>query len=230
MSVAPPAVCFFPLICCVDKAAYPHFNIFPPCVQALVPLAEDVPRLKRTRRSREELHNEVALRLPTTIPVSPEHLTSTDRVPGQPYGLMIAPKQQELFEEPVSLSSTPTVSPLRLRRRVPSLNQLNVRNSSPPRSRISPASDSFPFIETMLSQSKDETAEPLEVVPTALTRPQSLSVRPTTPKRRQSALITQRIMALNATMESPEPVFNRPIRRSTSSLPISLVSYKSLST
>jgi len=124
----------------------------------------------------------------------------------------------DIAERPTA-ADRPTVLPLRLRRRVPSLDQLNGRNSSPPQPRVSPAFDGFPSIERTLSQSEDETTEPLDMGSMALTRSQSLPVRPTTPKRGRSALITQKIKALNATMESPDPDFDH---RSTRSLPISL--------
>jgi hypothetical protein len=48
-----------------------------------------------------------------------------------------------------------------------------------------------------------------------MTRSKSLSAKPTTPKRRQSALIAERIKALSATVESPEHVSDRPVRRSS---------------
>ena len=213
MSAAPSFFSLNPLICRVDKAAYPHFNIYPPCVQALA-------GLKETLKTHKEHHDEAALHLPTTILVCPEYPTATDRVSSQPQGLTTIPKNQELFEEPLPLSLSSTVSPLRLRRKAPPLKQLKGRNFSPPRPRVSPALDSFTSIETWLSQSEDETAELLDMVSMAPTRSQSLSVRPTTPKKRQSALITQRIKALNATAEPPEPISDRPIRRSTKSLPI----------
>jgi len=172
----------------IYKASYPHFNIYPRCAQASVPLVKDAPRQKMVHKS----HEEVLHCLTTTIPDIAERPTAADR---------------------------PTILPLRLRRRVPSLDQLNGRNSSPPQPRVSPAFDGFPSIERTLSQSEDETTEPLDMGSMALTRSQSLPVRPTTPKRGRSALITQKIKALNATMESPDPDFDH---RSTRSLPISL--------
>lgn len=169
------------------------------------------------RKSSMELDNEVVLHLPTIIPVSPEHTSAADMVLGRPYGLTIIAKRQELFDE----SLAPTVSPLGLRRRVPSLNQLSGRGPCSPQPHVSAASGSPPSIETRFSQSEDETAEPS---PVSLTRSRSLPVRPTTPKRRQSALITQKIKALNAAAEPPEPIFDRSGRKPTRSLPIPLVS------
>jgi hypothetical protein len=222
MSAAHFVARFTPLIGRVDEAAYPHFNIYPPCVQPIVPFVKDAPRPKKARKSHKELHNEVALQSPTTIS---EHPTAADRVSRRPDGLTIIAKKREVFEEQMPLSPTPTVPPLRLRRNVASLNQLNGGNYSPPLLRFSPAFDSFPSIDTRLSQSEDEATEPLDAESTALARSQSLPVRPTTPKRRQSALITQKIKALNATIDSPDPdpdpVFYRPVRRLTRSLPIS---------
>lgn len=215
MSVASSVVCLIPLIRPVDKAVYPRFNIYP----SPVPLVKHAPRPEGTDRGHKELDNEAALHLSSTTPVSPKAHTAADMISWQPYGLTIIARQQELYEEPLSLSSTPTVSPLRLRRRVPSL-KLDERDSGPLQPRTSSAFDIF----QSMSQSKDETAEPLDMVPTAPTRSQSLSVRPVTPKRRQSALIAERIRALNAAIESPEPTIDRPARRSTRSLPISLMS------
>ena len=57
--------------------------------------------------------------------------------------------------------------------------------------------------------------------PVVLTRSQSLSARPTTPKRRQSALIAQRIKALSTTVEPSEHVFDRPVRGSMRPLSVS---------
>lgn len=208
---------FISLICRVDKPAYPHFDIYPSWVQVLVPLAQDVPRPKKACKSHKELHDEVPPCLPTTPDVL-EDPPSTDRASRRLRRLTIVAKQQEPVER-LPLPLVPKVSPLR--RRVSSLNQLNGQSSSPSRPRVSPVFDRFPSIETRLSQSDDEAAEPLDKVPTALTRSKSLSAKPTTPKRRQSALIAQRIKALSATIESPEPDFDRPVRRSIRSLPIS---------
>ena len=144
---------------------------------------------------------------------------AADRVSLQPHKLTIVAKQQELVDEPESLPSVPTMPPLRLRKRFPSLDQPNGQNPSPSRPRVSPVFDGFPSIETRLSQLKGEMTEILGSTPTALKRSQSLYTQ-RTPKRRQSALITQRIKALNAAAESLEPVLDRPVRRSTRSLPI----------
>ena len=201
------------LISCVDRTVYPHFNLYPSWVQTLVPPVQDTPRPKTARKNYNGLHDGVSPRLPT-IPDIP----AAGGVSRRPRGLTIVAKQQEPVEEP-PLPSVPKLSPLR--RRVPSLYQPDGRNSSPSRPRVSPVFDRFPSIETRLSQSEDEAAQPSDRVPVVLTRSQSLSAKPTTPKRRQSALITQRIKALSATIESPEPVFNRPLRRSTTPFPIS---------
>lgn len=220
MSVAPSPVWFIPLTRRVDKATYPHFNIYPPHAQALVPFVEGAHR-PETRPSHEEPETKVSLHSSTTTPIAPEHPTAAERVSGRPHGLTIISKQQEHFEEPPSLSSAPTVSPLRSCGSVPSVDGLDGQDSSSPRPRVLLAFDSFPSIETRMIQPGDETTEPLDMVSTGITRSQSLSVRPTTPKKRQSALVTQKIRALGATIESTEPVFDRPVRRSTSSLPIS---------
>ena len=196
----------------VDKAAYPHFNLYPPCLQALALPSNEVPLPKQGRRSYEELPTDVILR---TIQNDQGGPTTTDT---EPHGLTMISKQSELVEEPAPFSPVPAVSPLRLRRRIPSSGQSSGWDSSTSRPSVSSVSDNLPSIETMLSQSEDEVTKPLDV---ALTRSQSLPVRPTTPKRRQSALIAQRIKELNATVEPPEPSFDRPVRRSTKSLPIS---------
>lgn len=137
----------------------------------------------------------------------------------QRHGLSIVTRQQEFVDEPEPLHSVPTVRPLRLRRALPSLDQFNGRNSSPPRPRVSPVFDGFPSIEARLSQLKGEMTEGLGPASTALKRSQSLHTL-RTPKRRQSALITQRIKALNAATEPSGSVLDRPVRRSTRSLPI----------
>jgi hypothetical protein len=145
----------------------------------------------------------------------------TDRISRRSRGLTVVAKQRELVEEPAPISSSvPVVPPLRLRKRIPSVGQLNGRNSSPSRPRASPVFDAFPSIESRLSKSMDGVAGSVNVGATALTRSQSLYVQPTTPKRRQSALIMQRIEALNAAVESTGPASDRSIRRSTSPLPI----------
>lgn len=220
MSATPFVVGFIPLICLVDKAAYPHFNIYPPFVRPIAPLVKDAPRPEDIRK---EPHNEVALDMPIIAPVSVEHPTG-DGISRRSYGLTAIAKTREVFEEPLPLPSTPAVSPLRLRRRVSpyALNQLNGRDSSSLLPRVSPAFDSFLTVEARLTQSEDEASEPSDVMSTTLARSQSLPERPPTPKKRQSALIAQKIMALSATVDPPEPdpVFHRPLRRLTRSLPI----------
>lgn len=204
---------FYPLVCLptlrADKTAYPHFNIYPSWIRTLVLPAQDVLRPKKARKSYKELHDEVAPRLPTAILDDTEGPTATDGVSRRPLRLTIPVKQRGPAEK-LSLSSVPQVS--LVLKRVYSLNQINGRNPSPSRPRVSPVFDSFPSIETRLSQ-------PSDTVPVALTRSQSSPTQPPTPKRRQSALIAQRIKALNATLESPEPASDRPARGLTRSLP-----------
>jgi len=189
----------------LDKAAYPHFNIYPSWVEALVPSVQDAPPPKKAHKSYGELHDEIAAHLPAAIL---NNSTATGGIARRPRGLTIVAKQKE------PSSPAPKVSPLR--RRVVSSNQLNGRNISPSRPRVSPVFDRFPSIETRLSQSGVEPS----AASVTLKRSQSLSSRPTTPKRRQSALIAERIKALNATFEPPEPTFGRLVRRATRSLPI----------
>ena len=204
------------LIFHVDEVARPHLEIYHSWAQALVP--QDPLQPKKARKSHKELHDEVAPHLPTTITDAPENPPARSKISGRRRGLTIFIGRQDPMEGPV-LPSASKVPPLP--RRVLSLDQFNGHNYSPSRPRVSPVFDRFPSIETRLSQSEDEAVEPSDTAPAALKRSQSLAARPTTPKRRQSALIAERIRALNAAVESPEPVIDRPIRRSTRPLPIS---------
>lgn len=213
LSATTPSVLWFVLLTRrVDKVAYPHFNVYPAWVRVLVPLTQDAPRLKEPRKSHKELHDEVAPHLPTTIPDVPRNSKAMGR---RPRGLTIVARRQEPGEMP-ALPSIPKVSPLR--RRVSSPYWPSGQNPSPIRRRVSPVFDGFPSIEARLSQSEDEAAEPSNGVTVTLTRSKS---HPTTPKRRQSALITEKIKALSAAAEPPEPVFDRPVRRSIRPLPVS---------
>lgn len=198
----------------VDKAAYPHFNIYPSWVQVLAPPSKSTPRLKKARKSYGELVDELAPHLPVTIPDVPKVSKAMGR---RPRGLTIVARRQEPGEVP-ALPSIPKVS--QLRRRVSSPNWLNGQNPSPIRLRVSPVFDGFSSIEARLSQSEDEAAEPSNGVTVTLMRSKSLS-HPTTPKRRQSALIAEKIKALSAAAEPPEPVLDRPVRRSMRPLPVS---------
>ena len=135
------------LICPADKAAYPHFNIYPSWVRALAPPVRDAPLPKKTRKSHKELHDEVAPYLPTVVPESP---TATDKVTRRPRGLTIVAQRQKPAEEH---ASPPILKVSPLRKRVPStLIQLDGLNPSPPRPRVSPVFDSFPSIEARLSR------------------------------------------------------------------------------
>ena len=220
MSVSPSVTRFNLLIYRVDQTTYPHFNIYPPCVQALATPIKDTPRPK-ARNNHWETHNEVTLRISTTLPGDREDSTRKERVSRRPRGLTIVTGRPELVGER-SLPSVLDASPPRLLGRVPSLDQFDGQDLSPSRPRpMSPVFDRSPSIETRLSRLQSETVELFDVAPKGLTRSQSLSAKPTTPKRRRSALITQRIKELSATAESPEPVLDRHVRRSTSFLPIS---------
>lgn len=200
-----------------DKAAYPHFNIYPSCVRALVFPARNVLRPKKPRKSHRELHEEVALYLHTTIPNNIESPRAVSKPSRRHRGMTIVVKQPE----PVEKSPLPPVRKVSLvLKRISSLNLLSGRNTSPSQPRVSPEFDSFPSIETRLLQSDFEVAKPSDADPVILTRSQSLSARQSTPKRRKSALVMQRIKALGANSESPEPAFDRPVRRSTRSLPV----------
>lgn len=176
--------------------------------------AQGTPRPEKARKSYRALRDEVAPPLPTTIPDVPKDPKAMGR---RPRGLTIVARRQEPGEVP-ALPSIPRVSPLR--RRVTSPNWPSGQNPSPIRPWVSPVFDRFPSVEARLSQSEDETAEPSNGVRVTLTRSKSLS-QPTTPKRRQSALITEKIKALSAAAEPPEPVFDRPVRRSIRPLPVS---------
>ena len=204
------------LTCRTDKATYPHFNIYPSWVRALVLPARDVPRRKVPRKSHKELHEEIVPRL-HTIPDDTEVPKVANRLSRRHRGMTIVAKRPEPVEKP----RLPQVRKVSLvLRRVSSLNLLNGQNTSPPRPRVSPEFDGLPSVETRLLRSEYETAKSSDADPVVLTRSQSLSARPSTPKRRQSALIAQRIKALSVNSESPEPVPDRPARRSTRSLPI----------